>query len=89
MQYILVLLVFGTKFVVYSDGDVQNHDNSYGGTSDQRIKDNIADATSQWDDIKALKVRKFKLKDDIREYGADEAKYKIGLVAQEAEAVFS
>ena len=77
----------GTKFVVYSDGDVQNHDNSYGGTSDQRIKDNIADATSQWDDIKALKVRKFKLKDDIREYGADKAKYKIGLVAQEAEAV--
>jgi len=77
----------GTKFIVYSDGDVQNHDNSYGATSDQRIKDNIADATSQWDDIKALKVRKFKLKDDIREYGADKAKYKIGLVAQEAEAV--
>ena len=77
----------GTKFVVYSDGDVKNHDNSYGSTSDQRIKDNIADASSQWDDIKALKVRKFKLKDDIREYGADKAKYKIGLVAQEAEAV--
>ena len=77
----------GTKFVVYSDGDVQNHDNSYGSTSDERIKNNIADASSQWDDIKALKVRKFKLKDDIREYGADKAKYKIGLVAQEAEAV--
>ena len=71
----------------FSDGDVKNHDNSYGSTSDQRIKDNIADASSQWDDIKALKVRKFKLKDDIREYGADKAKYKIGLVAQEAEAV--
>jgi len=77
----------GTKFVVYSDGDVTNHDNSYGANSDERIKNNIVDASSQWEDIKALKVRKFKLKDDIRDYGADEAKYKIGLIAQEAEIV--
>jgi len=74
------------RMTVASDGDVKNHDNSYGATSDQRIKDNIADASSQWDDIKALKVRKFQMKDDIRSYGAD-AKYKIGLVAQEAESV--
>ena len=76
-----------TRFVVYSDGDVKNHDNSYGATSDERIKQDITDANSQWDDIKALKVRNFKMKDDIRQYGADKAKVKIGLVAQELESV--
>jgi hypothetical protein len=74
------------RFIVWSDGDVQNHDNSYGAISDQRIKQNISDATSQWDDIKALRVRKFKLKDDVRAYG-DDASFKLGLVAQEAEIV--
>ena len=74
------------RFRVDSDGDVKNHDNSYGSTSDQRIKQNIADATSQWDDIKGLRVRKYKLKDDIRQYG-DDAKFKIGLIAQETETV--
>jgi hypothetical protein len=72
---------------IESDGDLQNHDNSYGSISDSRIKDNIADASSQWDDIKALRVRKFKMKDDILQYGADNATYKLGLIAQETEAV--
>jgi hypothetical protein len=72
---------------IESDGDLQNSDNSYGSISDARIKDNIADASSQWDDIKGLRVRKFKMKDDILQYGADNATYKIGLIAQETEAV--
>jgi hypothetical protein len=76
-----------TRFVVYSDGDVYNHDNTYGSTSDERIKQNIADAGSQWADIKALKVRNFKRKDDVRKYGADAAESQIGLIAQEAETV--
>ena len=75
------------RFRVESDGDCQNHDNSYGSISDSRIKDNIADASSQWDDIKALKVRKFKMKDDINQYGADNAPFRLGLIAQETELV--
>ena len=74
------------RCIIYSDGDVKNHDNSYGSLSDERIKDNIIDAKSQWDDIKALKVRNFQLKDDIRQYGADKAKSMIGVVAQEVES---
>ena len=73
------------RCIIYSDGDIKNHDNSYGSLSDERIKDNITDANSQWDDIKALKVRNFQLKDDIRLYGADKAKSMIGIIAQEAE----
>ena len=71
---------------IFSDGDLQNHDNSYGAISDERIKQNITDANSQWDDIKALKVRNFKRKDDVRKYG-DAAWEQIGVVAQEAELV--
>ena len=73
------------RCIIFSDGDVKNHDNSYGSLSDERIKDNITDANSQWNDIKALKVRNFQLKDDIRQYGADNAKSMIGVIAQEVE----
>ena len=74
------------RFYIGSDGDVYNHDNAYNQISDERIKQNITDANSQWDDIKALKVRNFVLKDDARAYG-DKAKIQIGVVAQEAESV--
>jgi hypothetical protein len=74
------------RFVVWSDGDVQNHDNSYGGTSDVKLKQDIVDASSQWDDIKSLRVRKFKFKSDVEVHGND-ASYLLGLVAQEAELV--
>ena len=73
------------RFGVYSDGDVKNHDNSYGSFSDERIKQNIRDANSQWDDIKAVKVRNYKKKDDVRQYG-DSAWEQIGVIAQELEA---
>ena len=69
-----------------SDGDVKNHDNSFGAISDERIKQDITDANSQWDDIKSLKVRNFKKKDDVRQYG-DKAWSQIGVIAQELETV--
>jgi len=75
-----------TRFKVNSDGDVLNHDNSYGALSDERIKQDIRDSNSQWNDIKAIKVRNFKKKDDVRQYG-DNAWEQIGVVAQELEAV--
>ena len=73
------------RFGVYSDGDVKNHDNSYGSFSDERIKQDIRDSNSQWDDIKAVKVRNYKKKDDVRQYG-DKAWEQIGVIAQELEA---
>tara|TARA_R100000656_G_C3899371_1_gene118403 strand:- start:90 stop:671 length:582 start_codon:yes stop_codon:yes gene_type:complete len=86
-QYALIFNDTGaSRFLVKNDGDVQNHDNSYGATSDERIKQNIVDSNSQWDDIKAIKVRNFKRKDDVAQYG-DKAWSQIGVVAQEVEAV--
>ena len=74
-----------SRCIIYSDGDIENHDNSYGSLSDERIKQNITDANSQWDDIKALKIRNYKKKDDVRQYG-DKAWEQIGVIAQELEA---
>ena len=75
-----------TRLQIQAQGNVQNHDNSYGQISDERIKSNIKDANSQWDDIKAIKVRNFERKDDIEKYGEGK-KVQIGLIAQECELV--
>ena len=74
-----------SRIKITSDGDINNHDGTYGTLSDSRIKDNITDANSQWDDIKAIKVRNYKKKDDVRDY-ADKAPTHIGVIAQELEA---
>ena len=77
------------RAAIYSNGDFDSATNSYGATSDERIKQNITDANSQWDDIKGLRVRNFKFKDEARTEanGGQTAKTYLGLVAQEAETV--
>jgi|11BtaG_2_1085332.scaffolds.fasta_scaffold05590_2 hypothetical protein len=75
------------RFRVNNDGDVLNHDGSYGTISDQRIKQNITDANSQWEDIKALSFKNFKKKDDVAEYGEANAPTELGLIAQELELI--
>jgi hypothetical protein len=47
------------KVFIYSNGDLQNRTNSYTGISDVKLKQDIVDANSQWDDIKGLRVVKF------------------------------
>ena len=73
-----------TRIIMYADGDIANADNSFGGFSDEKLKEQIKDASSQWDDIKALKVRKFKMKDDVAK-GDNDAHWRLGVVAQEVE----
>jgi hypothetical protein len=75
-----------TRLQIQAQGNVQNHDNSYGQISDERIKQNITDANSQWDDIKALKVKNFERKDDVAAHGEGKS-VQIGLIAQECETV--
>jgi hypothetical protein len=72
----------GFKFAVRDSGNVENVNNSYGSSSDERIKQNIVDANSQWNDIKALKIRNYKLKTEVAK-GVD--KTYLGVVAQEVE----
>ncbi len=86
-KYINCVDTSATRMIVYGDGDIQNHDNSYGGTSDEKLKQDITDSSSQWDDVKALGkiVRKFRFKTDVE---ADpNASFRLGFVAQEVEEI--
>jgi len=70
-------------FQVLNNGNVKNTNNSYTAISDQKLKENITDARSQWADIKALRIVNFKFK---QETGLETYK-QIGLIAQEVEAI--
>ena len=69
-----------TSFVVRTNGNVINTNNSYGSISDAKLKENVVDAGSQWSDLKALQVRKYNFKEG-------QTHTQIGLVAQEVELV--
>jgi hypothetical protein len=70
-----------TDIKILGNGNVQNINNSYGAISDVKLKENIIDASSQWDDIKNLTVRKYSLKSDSLD-----APNMLGVIAQEVEA---
>jgi hypothetical protein len=69
-----------TSFIVYTNGNVQNTNNSYGALSDIKLKENVVDANSQWDDLKSLQVRNYNFKEG-------QTHTQIGLIAQEVELV--
>ena len=69
------------RVIIYSNGNIVNANNSYGSISDFKLKENIVDASSQWDDIKALTVRKYSMKADSLD-----APNMLGVIAQEVEA---
>ena len=74
------------RAILYSDGDWYNHDGTYGTISDVKLKQDIVDTRSYWDDFKAIKYRKYRHKSDVE--ADSEAPYRLGLVAQEVEAIF-
>jgi hypothetical protein len=69
-----------TSFIVSNNGNVTNTNNSYGAISDAKLKENIVDANSQWDDIKDLRVRNYN-------FIEGQTHTQIGVVAQEVETV--
>ena len=80
-QYNAGSITSGTNcFKVFTNGNVQNSNNSYGQLSDIKLKENIVAASSQWDDIKDVQVRNFNFKEG-------DTQTQIGVVAQEIEEV--
>jgi len=69
-------------FKIMGDGDAENTNGRYSSISDERYKENIVDANSQWDDIKAIKVRNYNFKEE-KGWGTHK---QIGVIAQELEA---
>ena len=70
---------FAFSLICTDGGTITTTNNSYGAISDQRLKSNITDASSQWDDIKALKVRNYKMLQD------PDQTTQIGVISQELE----
>ena len=71
------------NFLVYSNGNVVNTNNSYGSLSDVKLKENIVDAGSQWNDLKALQVRNY----NFKEATGQPTHTQLGVVAQEVELI--
>ena len=70
-------------FHVLANGNVQNTNNSYSQISDVKLKENIVDANSQWNDVKSVQVRNFNFKSET----GISTHTQIGVIAQEIEAV--
>tara|TARA_Y100001972_G_scaffold91225_1_gene111732 strand:- start:21464 stop:22855 length:1392 start_codon:yes stop_codon:yes gene_type:complete len=79
-SYIIARFSSFNRFLVFSNGSTFNASNTYGNISDERLKTDIVDAKSQWDDLKNLKVRNFK------KYDTGDL-VQLGVVAQEVEKV--
>ena len=69
------------SFIVWSNGNVVNTNNSYGAISDIKLKENITDTTPKLADLMQVRVRNYNLKN------APEQK-QLGVIAQELEQVF-
>jgi hypothetical protein len=68
-------------FQIRDSGNAVNTNNSYGAYSDVKLKQDIVDASSQWNDIKNVRVRKFRFKNNPT------GSLVLGVIAQELETV--
>ena len=73
--------VTSNAVIIYGNGNIVNVNNSYGSLSDVKLKENIIDSGSQWEDIKAVRVRKYSMIAD-----KESAPNRIGVIAQELES---
>ena len=69
-----------SKASILMNGGYLSRADDYAGYSDIKLKENIVDAQSQWNDVKAIKVRNFNFKDNP-------SQKLLGVVAQELETV--
>ena len=71
------------KFTIKSNGNAENANGTFVQISDVKLKENIVDASSQWDDIKAIRIRNWNFKEET----GYETHTQIGVIAQELETV--
>jgi hypothetical protein len=74
-----------THCVVEANGDLKNTNNTYTSLSDERLKQQISDASSQLDDFRQMKFRKYKLNEEVENLGDENVNFHMGLIAQELE----
>ena len=69
-----------SRFIVEGDGDCLNRNNTYTNISDGRLKKNIVEANTQWEDLKNIKFYNYNFVNE------DRTKH-IGVIAQQMEEV--
>jgi hypothetical protein len=69
------------RISIWSNGNIQNSNNSYGSLSDEKLKENIVDATPKLSDLMQVRIRNYNLKYDPEHK-------QIGVIAQELEPLF-
>ena len=67
---------------IFSNGNIQNANNSYGQISDITLKKDIVQATSKLDDLMKVNIVNFKFINDVTNTK------QIGVIAQELEKIF-
>jgi hypothetical protein len=72
-----------TSVIIYTNGNIVNTNGSYTTISDAKLKENIVDAGSQWNDFKAIRIRNWNFKTET----GHETHRQIGPIAQELETV--
>ncbi len=73
---------FAYALYIYDSGTVANGTGVYGGISDEKVKENIVDATPKLDKLKQVRIVNYTLKND------PEKTKMLGVVAQEVEQIF-
>jgi len=68
------------KMLIRANGNLLNSNNSYGSLSDQRLKENIVDATPKLEKMNQVRIVNFNMIGDSQK--------QIGVVAQELEQIF-
>ena len=68
------------RIFIYGNGNIQNSNNSYGGISDVKLKENIVDATPKLEKLNQVRVVNYNM------IGSEQKH--IGVVAQEVEQIF-
>ena len=71
--------------IIAGDGSITNYYGSYGTISDENLKQDIVNANSQWNDIKSLQIKNYKLKSDV-ELNPETAPNLLGVIAQDLES---
>ena len=69
------------RFIVRSNGGLQNYQANDGNLSDERVKKDIEPLESYWDKFKEIEIVKFKYKDQTHD------DFNIGVIAQQVESV--
>ena len=68
------------SFIVWSNGNVVNTNNSYGAISDAKLKENVIDATPKLEKLQQVRIVNYNMVGDEQK--------QIGVIAQELEQIF-